>query len=136
MASPESWRSPTWRHAHPGELQRGRVGMLGRASIAIAMFVPRSVYRPRTISGAFQTAITSLAVPSQRHRDPLTPERAWDLIRVQRCLESVLIWRKGLGSSYGLSPRDPVADLRVLRRSLENSSLCSRVSWTSGNRRS
>jgi hypothetical protein len=61
------------------------------------MFVPRGVYRPTTISGACQTPITPLAMPSQRHRDPLPPERWWDLIRVPRWPGSVLICERGSG---------------------------------------
>src|SRR5258708_920595 len=80
------------------------------------MFVPRGVYRPTTISGACQTPITPLAVPSQRHRDPLPPERWWELIRVRRWPGERPDLRKGLGSSYGLSLRQAVLDFRVLCR--------------------
>src|SRR5260370_1163403 len=97
MASPESWRSPTWRHAPPGELAE-RVNGDALTSIARNRDVcPTGCLPPTTISGACQTPITPLAVPSQRHREPLTPERWWDLIRVRRWPGSVLICERGSG---------------------------------------
>jgi hypothetical protein len=86
----------------------------------MAMFVPRGVYRPTTISGACQTPITPLAVPSQCHRDPLPPEMWWDLIHVRRWPGERPDLRKGLGSSYGLSP---ATQSEIFALSAENSKI-------------
>src|SRR5713101_6933116 len=84
------------------------------------MFVPRGVYRPTTISGACQTPITPLAVPSQRHRDPLPPERWWDLIRVRRWPGSVLSGERGSGVRMDCLPTSQSA---ISAFSAENSKI-------------
>jgi hypothetical protein len=53
----------------------GREGEWGcsiRASLALAMYVPRGLYRPTAVCGACETPITPRS--SQRHRDPLPLE--------------------------------------------------------------
>src|SRR5580704_7224209 len=73
MASPESWNTSNLAPRSPQRVGReGEWGCSVRASLALAMYIPRGFYRPTAVCGACETPITPRS--SQRHRDPLPLE--------------------------------------------------------------